>query len=221
MEIPEIEAHLASDNPQMRMRGITALRAYNPEIAVPLLTSRIRDGEIMVRSFVAMGLGYKRNTEAFTALTLMLQDEKDSNVQAEAAGALCKYGAIAVPHVVQAFYDYPHWLMRLSILLALADMDVPETLFKLCLSAFGDADATVKETAIQCMAYLAGTPYEEDALRHLLVFALSDDGAVRRQAAISLRRFPDLRSEAALVELRNDVDHRVVAAVLEGALASQ
>jgi HEAT repeat protein len=221
MDITEIQTHLASDNPQMRMRGLTALRSYSPDVAVPLLATRINDSELMVRSFVAMGLGFKQNSEAFAILTGMLKTEKDANIQAEISGALAKYGQPAIPYITQAFYDYPHWIVRMSVLLALADMDAPDSLFKLCLAAFVDSDPTVQETAIQCMVGLAGTAYEEDTLLHLLAFAMSNKPSIRRQVAIALRQFPDLRAEEALNAMRSDPDHHVVAAVLEGALASQ
>jgi HEAT repeat protein len=221
MDISEIHTHLDSDNPQMRMRGLTALRSYSPEIAVPLLAKLIHDGELMVRSFVAMGLGFKQNPAAFNLLTEMLKTEKDANIQAEIASALTKYGHPAIPYVTAAFYDNPHWIVRMSVLLALSDMDVPESLFKLCLAAFVDSDPTVQETAIQCMANLAGTAYEEDTLLHLLAFAQSNKPSIRRQVAIALRRFPDLRAEEVLTQMLEDTDHHVVAAVLEGALANQ
>jgi HEAT repeat protein len=221
MDIPEIQTHLDSDNPQLRMRGLTALRSYGPEIAVPLLATRIHDSELMVRSFVAMGLGFKQNPEAFHLLTEMLKTEQDANIQAEIASALTKYGHPAIPYVTATFYENPHWIVRMSVLLALADMDVPESLFKLCLAAFVDSDPTVQETAIQCMATLAGTAYEEDTLLHLLAFAQSNKPSIRRQVAIALRHFPDLRAEEVLTQMLDDSDHHVVAAVLEGALANQ
>ncbi|NJM48788.1 MAG: HEAT repeat domain-containing protein [Alkalinema sp. RU_4_3] len=221
MNISEIQTHLESDNPQMRMRGLVALRSYGPEIAVPLLASRVHDGEIMVRSFVAMGLGFKQNPEAFNILVEMLKTEPDSNIQAEIASALSKYGHPSLPYVTAAFYENPHWIVRMSVLLALSEMNVPDRLFQLCLAAFVDSDPTVQETAIQCMASLAGTPYEEDTLLHLLAFAQSNKPSVRRQVAIALRRFTDLRAEEVLTQMLEDSDHRVVAAVLEGAFANQ
>ncbi len=221
MNIPEIQTHLESNNPQLRMRGLTALRSYSPEIAVPLLASLTHDSELMVRSFVAMGLGFKQNTAAFELLTQMLQTETDANIQAEIASALTKYGHPAIPQVTAAFYDNPHWIVRMSVLMAISDMDEPDSLFKLCLAAFVDSDPTVQETAIQCMANLAGTAYEEDTLLHLLAFAQSNKPSIRRQVAIALRSFPDLRAEEVLTKMLDDSDHHVVAAVLEGALANQ
>lgn len=220
LNITEIEVNLASLDPRERMLGLTALRHYGVDVAVPLLASRCTDREMIVRSFVAMGLGYKQNSEAFAALTAMLKTERDPNVRAEVASALMKYGPAAIPYIVPAFYQYPDWLMRMSILLGLADMDSPQELFQLCLAAFVDANSTVRETGVQCLAFLVGTAMAEDALFHLLAFAESGRWQVRQHAAIALRRFPDPRAAAMLVQLQRDPDHRVVGTVLDGILAN-
>ncbi len=220
MNIPEIEANLISLDPQARLRGLTALRDYEAEVAVPLLVSRRTDQELIVRSFVAMGLGYKQNADAFAVLAAMLKTELDANVRAEVASALIKYGKAAIPHVVPAFYQYPDWLMRMSILLALADLDAHQELFPLCLAALVDPNPTVQETGVQCLAFLVGTPMAEDALAQLLVLAESDHWAMRREVAIALRQFSDPRATTALGRLQQDPDHRVVGAILEGIWAS-
>jgi HEAT repeat protein len=221
MNIPAIKASLASLDPQDRMRGLTALRHYEADVAVPLLTSRREDEEMIVRSFVAMGLGLKQNADAFATLVLILQTELDVSVRAEAASALTKYGKVAIPHVMQAFYAHPDWLMRISVLLALTAMDAPQELFQLCLAALVDPNPTVRETALECLAYLVGTTMEEDALLHLLAFARSERWQVRRQTAIALRRFADPRAAEILLQMQQDQDYRVVGTVLDGIWASQ
>jgi HEAT repeat protein len=221
MSIAEIEANLANPDPQARLRGLTALRQYDAEVAVPLLVGKWDDQEMIVRSFVAMGLGYKQNTVAFETLVKMLETEKDSNVRSEVANALIKYGKAAIPYIVPAFYTYPDWLMRMSILMGLADMDSPQELFNLCLAAFVDPNLTVRQTGVQCLATLAGTDMEEDALLHLLAFAESESWDVRQQVAIALRGFSDFRADNALIKLQQDADYRVVSAVLDGLWANQ
>jgi HEAT repeat protein len=216
MSLPEIQANLANPDPKARMRGITALKDYEADLAVPLLVQLHADREMMIRSFVAMGLGYKRNDIAFGTLTAMLKVETDNNVRAEVVSALIKYGHQAIPLVVPAFYHHPDWLMRMSILLALTEMDSPQELFQLCLAGFVDPNETVCETAVQCLGYLANSAVAEDALLHLLAFALSDRWEIRKQSALSLFHFTDARAAEALIQLRQDADYRVVAAVMEG-----
>ncbi|NJN49352.1 MAG: HEAT repeat domain-containing protein, partial [Alkalinema sp. RL_2_19] len=101
MELTAIATHLDSENPQDRMRGITALREYEPDVAVPLLMRCIDDAEVMIRSFVMMGLGLQTNPQKPTDRLLeSLEQEDDPNVRAEAANSLGKYGNVAVPHLV-------------------------------------------------------------------------------------------------------------------------
>jgi HEAT repeat protein len=219
MSIAEIEAHLAHSDPKVRMRGITALRQYSADVAVPLLASRQTDQASMVRSFVAMGLGYQRNAEAFETLVTMLQTELNANIRSEVANALTKYGRVSMPYIQAAFDVYPDWLMRMSILLALTEMDAPQELFQLCLSAFVDPNLTVRETGVKCLGFLADSEMAEDALLHLLAFALSNTWQVRQQVAIALQKFSDPRAAEALSQLCQDPDYRVVSAVLDGMLA--
>jgi HEAT repeat protein len=215
MNISDIQTDLESHDPQHRMRGIVALKDYSAEVAVPLLVHRCHDREVIIRSFVAMGLGYKQNEAAFSALVSMLQQESDTSVRAEIASALMKYGKAAISFIVSTFYEHPHWLLRISILMALTEMDIPDVLFQLCLSASVAANVTVQETGIQCLTALVNSAYEEDALLHLIAFARSERWQIRKQVAIALRQFADPRSQEILNHLRQDPDYRVLAAILD------
>ncbi len=215
MELTAIAEHLDSENPQDRMRGITALRAYEPEVAVPLLMRCVHDAEVMIRSFVTMGLGYKQTPAAYDQLLHMLEHEGDPNVRAEAANSLSKYGKVAVPHLVKAFHNNLSWLMRLSIIPALSQLDAPEELMQLCQAGLRDADPTVKETAITYLMDFADRPESDEALDLLLPYVASEHWHLRRQVGLVLKSFSQERARAALVELRQDTDHRVVAAALE------
>jgi HEAT repeat protein len=216
MNILEIQLNLASPDTQERLLAVAALRQYDAAIAVPLLASRRCDQTVLVRSFVAMGFGHQQNRAAFQFLVSMLETEATANVRAEVASALIKYGKVAVPAIVRAFHRYPDWLMRMSILLSLSEMDSPEELFQLCLSAWVDSNLVVQETGVQCLASLVGTPWEEDALLHLLAFGQSENWELRRQTAIALRVFKDARALEQLRLLQQDDEYRVVSAVLEG-----
>jgi HEAT repeat protein len=215
MELAAIAEHLDSENPQDRMRGITALREYDAPIAVPLLMRCIHDSEMVVRSFVTMGLGYKQTPEAYNHLLLMLESESDPNIRAEAANSLSKYGKVAVPHLVKAFHANLSWLMRLSIIPALSQLDAPVELMELCQAGLRDADPTVKETAITYLMDFADRPESDMALDLLLPYTASEHWHLRRQVSLVLKSFGQERAKAALIELRQDEDHRVVAAALE------
>jgi HEAT repeat protein len=215
MELAAIAEHLDSENPQDRMRGITALREYDAPIAVPLLMRCVHDSEVLIRSFVTMGLGYKQTPEAYAHLLMMLERESDPNIRAEAANSLSKYGKVAIPHLVKAFHANLNWLMRLSIIPALSQLEAPQELMELCQAGLRDADPTVKETAITYLMDFADRPESEEALDLLLPYVASEHWHLRRQVALVLKSFSQERGRAALIELRQDEDHRVVAAALE------
>jgi HEAT repeat protein len=216
MELHQIETYLDSPNPQNRMKAITELRHYEPYLVVPLLKRRMYDQEFVIRSFVAIGLGYKRTDEAFELLLDLIEHDRDYNVRAEAANSLGKYGEQAIPHLVKLFQQDSHWLVRQSIFAALEETNYPEILLKLCIWGLEGNDPIVQQSAIANLGQLAKTPQASSALELLLSAVNSNSGAIRAQAARVLRHFDDPRAQAALMKLRQDSDYRVVGATLEG-----
>ena len=189
MEINQIQVYLKSSDSQERLKALTELRNYESEIVVPLLKTRQKDSEFIVRSFVAMGLGNKRTPEGFTILVEMMQNDPDYNVQAEAANSLSKFGAEAIPLLVEKFRQDHNWLVRQSILAPLAEMPFPEALYEVCMCAIADEDITVQEVAISTLGMLAGTKKETEALQQLLSFVSAESGDIRLRAARGLKRF--------------------------------
>ncbi|MEM9903976.1 MAG: HEAT repeat domain-containing protein [Cyanobacteria bacterium P01_D01_bin.44] len=218
MNLPQIESFLDSPNPQSRMKAITELRHHEPAVVVPLLKRRMYDGQFLIRSFVAMGLGYKRNQEAFEALLSIIERETDPNVIAEAANSLSKFGPQAIPHLVTLFEQHAHWLIRQSIFATFEDLEDPDVLLKLCRLGFEGDDITVKLAAIANLIRLKETPKAPEALTIALQAAADSNGPVRARAARTLRYFGGPEAQAVLVELQQDTDYRVVRAVLEGLL---
>ena len=218
MDLQKIEALLDSPNPQSRMKAITELRHYEPAAVVPLLKRQVNDKEFMIRSFVAMGLGFKRNDEAFETLLNIVAYETDPNVIAEASNSLAKFGPPSLPHLVTIFEQNSHWLVRQSILAALEDLECPEVVLRLCRLGFNGDEPTVRQVAIANLVRLAGTPQSPEAMEILLQAAADRDAQIRMAAARVLRHFDNEQAQAALSELRQDSDHRVVGAVLEGIL---
>ena len=216
MHLQKIATLLESSDPQQRMKGITELRNHPPADAVPLLKQSMFDTEFLIRSFVAMGLGYKQTEEGYEALLNIVARETDSNVIAEAANSLAKYGDRALPLLKDIFLQHPHWLVRQSIFAALEDFDCPDLLLELCRAGYNGDDRVVKHVAVSLLQKLSAPPYGADALDILLEAANDEDGFVRAQAARTLRSFDDPKAEAALSKLRADTDSRVVRAILEG-----
>ena len=216
MELHQIETYLESPNPQNRMKAITELRHYEPSLVVPLLKRRMYDREFMIRSFVAMGLGFKRTDEGFELLLNLIEHDRDYNVRAEAANSLAKYGEQSIPHLVKLFQKDSHWLVRQSIFAAIDLTSYPELLWELSLLGLQGEDPVVKLTAISNLGQLAKTERADSALELLLLVANSEKAVIRAQVARVLKHFEDPKAQAALMKLRQDSDHRVVGATLEG-----
>ena len=216
MELHQIETYLESPNPQNRMKAITELRHYEPSLVVPLLKRRMYDREFMIRSFVAMGLGFKRTDEGFELLLNLIENDQDYNVRAEAANSLAKYGEQSIPHLVKLFQKDSHWLVRQSIFAALDLTNYPELLWELSVLGLKGEDPVVKLTAISNLGQLAETAQASSALELLLLAANSEKAVIRAQVARVFKHFEDPRAQAALMQLRQDSDYRVVGATLEG-----
>ena len=221
MDISEIKDLLANEDPQLRLRGLVALKDYDSDRAVPLLIEQKQDSAFLVRSFVAMGLGRKRNDTAYQALLNMLETETDSNVQSEIANSLGLYGSVATDRLVELFESNDHWLVQRSILAIMPEMDSPEALLKLALKALKNPDQTISQAGISTLGLLAGTEQEQAALEALLPTINSDLWRSRLALAYALKRFDDPSAKDALSKLRQDSNHKVVAAALEDLLPAE
>ncbi len=218
MEIDKIKAELENPNFQYRLKAIAALKDYESEVAVPLLTSKLHDSEFLVRSFVARGLGNQQSAESFAALMQIMKFDDTPNVRAEAANSLSLFGRVAVSHLVLTFYQDDHWLVRRSILAAIAEMDCPEELYDICVQGLKDEDFTVQESAVDGLGLLADSSQNAAALSQLLSLVNDQSWRMRVRVAYALKRFDATQAKAVLNELRQDKDHRVVGAALEDLL---
>ena len=215
MDLAKIKTCLASSDSQERMKAITALRSYDSEVAVPLLIDTKNDREFLVRSFVAMGLGKKQNADSFAALLEMMKFDRDPNVRAEAANSLSFFGAVAAPHLALMFDQDDNWLVRRSILAALAELKCLEELFEVCITGIEGEDQSVEESSINCLSIFAGTNKQDLALEKLLALMNDDSWRIRLQVAKSLGKFDSAQAQKALEQMKADKDHRVIGAVLE------
>ncbi|MEH2156853.1 HEAT repeat domain-containing protein [Nostoc sp.] len=218
MEIHKIQAELKNPDFQYRLKAIAALNDYESEVAVPLLTSKLHDSEFLVRSFVARGLGNQQSAESFAALMQIMKFDDTPNVRAEAANSLSLFGRVAVSHLVLAYYQDDHWLVRRSILAAIAEMDCPEELFDICVQGLKDEDFTVQESSVDGLALLADSNQHDAALSQILTLVNHESWRMRVRVSYALKRFDEPEAKAALNQLRQDEDHRVVGAALEDLL---
>jgi HEAT repeat protein len=181
------EAILCGD-PSRAMPALVGLREVPVEQAVPLLLIGLEQSMFMVRSLSCAGLGVKQNEAGWQALVAAMQGDEDANVRAEAANSLVSHSLErAWPLLRDLFAADQQWLVRCSILSALAEQPAidPAWLLELASMAITDADGTVRVGGAEILARL-----------------------VREQG--------DAAARALLQQLQADPDHRVVAAALNG-----
>ena len=181
------EAILCGD-PSRAMPALVGLREVPVEQAVPLLLLGLEQSMFMVRSLSCAGLGVKQNEAGWQALVAAMQGDEDANVRAEAANSLVSHCLErAWPLLRDVFAADQQWLVRCSILSALAEQPAidPAWLLELASMAITDADGTVRVGGAEILARL-----------------------VREQGAAEAR--------VLLQQLQSDCDHRVVAAALNG-----
>ena len=115
---------IRSGDPGRAMPALVGLRNLPADEAIPLLLLGLQQEVFMIRSLSCAGLGIKRSEAGWQALVQALQHDEDANVRAEAANALASYGVErAWPLLRAAFEADGQWLVRCSILSALADSD--------------------------------------------------------------------------------------------------
>ncbi len=196
----EVLQAIRSGDPSRAMPALASLRAWPPAEAIPLLLIGLEQTAFAIRSLCCAGLGFKRSEEGRLALVKVLKEDPDANVRAEAANALAYYGVVdAWPLLRQIFAADGHWLVRNSILAAVAEDPAmqPTWLLDLAELALADSDSTVRVGGAEVLARLLGSP--QGASNAVAVGGL----ALERLRSLTL-----------------DADHQVVATALS-ALHSQ
>jgi len=192
----ELLQAIRSGDPSRAMPALASLRQLPAPEAIPLLLIGLQQTAFAIRSLCCAGLGYKRSEQGRQALVKVLREDPDANVRAEAANALAYYGVVeAWPLLRQTFADDDHWLVRCSILAALAEDPTmqPAWLLDLAELALTDRDGTVRVGGAELLGRLLGLPPVPPSA-----------AAVADQARERLR------------SLTKDPDHLVVAAALNG-----
>jgi len=191
-DLEQLRAAIASGDPSRAMPALANLRGVSAEEAIPLLLLGLEQETFMIRSLSCAGLGVKQSEVGWQALLQALENDDDANVRAEAANALASYGVErAWPALLAAFRRDTQWLLRCSVLSALAEQpDIsPAWLLELASLAIADDDGTVRVGGAEILGRLVHEWPE---------------GAEAQQARALLQR------------LQADPDHRVVAAALDG-----
>ena len=193
MDFEALREAIASDNPGRARPALASLVQATPEQAEPLLLLGLQQNDMLLRQLSCSGLGHKPTPAGWQPLVNTLQGDPEVAVRAEAANALVSHGLErAWPLLLAAFQRDTEWLLRCSVLSAVAehpDMS-QERLLELGALASTDADSTVRVGGAEIL------------------------GRVVREAAAGSEVAEQARQ--GLVALQQDGDHRVVAAALNG-----
>jgi HEAT repeat protein len=176
-------AAIASGNPGQARPALARLVEATPEQAEPLL----------LRQLSCPGLGHKPTPAGWEPLVHTLHHDPEVAVRAEAANALVSHDLErAWPLLLEAFQRENEWLLRCSVLSAVAEHPKaqPEALLQVAQLAITDADGTVRVGGAEIL------------------------GRLVREAEPSCSTA--VAARAALQNLQQDADHRVVAAALNG-----
>ena len=194
MDFDALREAIASDNPGRARPALASLVDATPEQAEPLLLLGLQQqSDMLLRQLSCSGLGHKPTPAGWEPLVHALQHDPEVAVRAEAANALVSHGfERAWPLLLEAFEREQEWLLRCSVLSAVAEHPEvqPEQLLRLAQLAIADADGTVRVGGAEILGRLVR---EADAA-----------STAAEQARAELRR------------LQQDTDHRVVAAALNG-----
>ena len=191
-DLAALREAISSGDPMRAMPALTQLRFCTDQEAVPLLVLGSEQEAFLVRSLSCSGLGYKRTEQGWTVLERLLRSDGDANVRAEAANSLASYGVErAWPLLKAAFVSDDAWLVRCSILSALAEQPAIDLawLLELATAAIADADGTVRVSGAEILGRIVREATDQSI------------GDQARQL---------------LLPLQQDGDHRVVAAALNG-----
>lgn len=204
MTTPEsIQTLINSEDLGDRLRAVNQLREIEPETAYDLIQTAIKDQNARVR-YAAVSqlssLGSQNLTKSLDILRGCLLHDPEADVQAAAADAL---GALkldsAFEDLQQVYHNTPEWLVKMSIVAALGELDDPRG-FDLLKDALKDDNGLIQTVAISALGEL-GNP---DAVALLVPYATDEDWQVRYRVVQALNRLGGTQAEETLKQLSQD-----------------
>jgi len=193
MNFDALREAIASDNPGRARPALASLVEATPEQAEPLLLLGLQQSDMLLRQLSCSGLGHKPTPAGWEPLVHTLCHDPEVAVRAEAANALVSHGLQrAWPLLLEAFQREHEWLLRCSVLSAVAEHPemAADQLLEIGRLAVADADGTVRVGGTEVLGRLA------------------------REGAPEASEVAEAR--ALLAQLQHDSDHRVVGAALNG-----
>jgi len=198
-----VQELLSSSDLGDRLRGVNQLRELEPAIAFELIQVPIKDSNSRVR-YAAVSqmatLGEQNLETAYEILRHHLLNDPEMDVQAVAADGL---GALKFREAfddLQTVYNATsEWLLKLSIVAAVGDLEEPRA-FELLENALQEDNPLIQTVAISALGELG----DQRAVPLLVPFATNSDWQVRYRVAQALARLGGSEAEPFLKQLAED-----------------
>jgi len=149
---------IASDSPGRSRPALASLVDATPEEAEPLLLLGLQQSDMLLRQLSCSGLGHKPTPAGREPLVNTLQNDPEVALSAEAANALVSHGLErAWPLLLEAFESRTDWLLRCSVLSAVAENPEAEAqqLLRLAVLAIADSDGTLRVGGAEILGRVA------------------------------------------------------------------
>jgi HEAT repeat protein len=215
IDLEQIDRDLRGRAIDKQRAALDRLAKVPADLAIPLLARLLASTDFIQRRLAVMGLGNHRVEVSFQLLTGVITSDRDPNVMGEAANAIVDFGDRAIPLLVTLFRNTDSWLVRQSIIPLLLDTNYHSELLTISEIAIADETQSVKEVGILALGHLLNSPVAERSLSLLLELCKDPVWRNRWRAAIALQSLQNPATKAAISQLQQDENFRVVAAALE------
>ncbi|AFY95998.1 HEAT repeat domain-containing protein [Chamaesiphon minutus] len=215
IDLEQIDRDLRGRAIDKQKSALDRLAKVSADIAVPILADILTSSDFMQRRIAVMGLGNHRVEASFQLLANVITNDRDPNVMGEAANAIADFGDRAIPLLVTLFQNTDSWLVRQSIIPLLMDSNSHAELLTISEIAIADETQSVKEVGILALGHLLTSPVSDRALSLLLELCKDPTWRNRWRATIALQSLQNPATKAAIAQLQQDENFRVVAAALE------
>ncbi|MBE9028225.1 HEAT repeat domain-containing protein [filamentous cyanobacterium LEGE 11480] len=213
--LQQLETQLRDPALNKRIESLNQLAQVESALAIPILQRLTAEKDVGLRRIAVMGLGNHRTAQSFEVLQDLLDNEADSNIQAEAANSIFEFGNDAIPLLENLFTRSDSWLVKQTIVSLMIESGNPAALHRIITHALQDSIQTVKEAGILGFIRLWGTEFQADALAQITQLTQDPYWRNRWRATTALQTCTDPQAKALLLKMQEDEHFRVVAAALE------
>jgi HEAT repeat protein len=201
--IDSVQQLLSSEDFGDRISGLNRLRAFEPNVAFPMIQPLLQDKEARVRyaavsQMDAAGVGFE--AETLPLLRNALMNDPEIDVKAAAADALAGLKLKeAYADMKDVYYSTTEWLLQFSIIAAIGELGEPKA-FGLLKDALQSEVELVRLSAISALGDLG----DRRAVELLIPFVEDPDWQMRYRIAQSFGRLGGEEVKPYLEKLAQD-----------------